>query len=51
VKCPQCGNTESLYRNAEMRWDSDIGQWELSYVHYVVDCTECDHEFDYEGED
>lgn len=50
MKCPQCGDDTHLYRDAEMRWVPDAGQWELTYVHCVVDCTECDASFDYEGD-
>jgi hypothetical protein len=50
MKCPQCGSEHSLYRNAEVRWNPDIEGWEQTYVHCTVECTECDHEFDYEGD-
>jgi hypothetical protein len=51
MKCPQCGDTEHLYRDAEIRWMPTLGAWEVTYVYCVVACTECDHMFDYEGED
>lgn len=51
MKCPKCGDKFSLYRNGDVRWIVDVQEWQLVYVDYVVDCTECDHQFDYEGED
>lgn len=51
MKCPECGSEHSLYRNAEVRWNPDTEGWEQTYVHFEVECTECDRQFDYEGGD
>lgn len=51
MKCPNCGDETHLYRNGDVRWVPDLEEWQLVYVDYTVDCTECSHEFDYEGED
>ena len=51
MKCPECGGVDRLYRNAEVRWNHDEKKWEQTYVHFEVECTECDHQFDYEGTD
>jgi ribosomal protein S27E len=51
MKCPECGDDKHLYRNAEVRWDPDTAAWEQTYVHYEVECTKCEHQFDYEGDD
>jgi ribosomal protein S27E len=50
MKCPDCGDDTHLYRNAEMMWLPELGEWKLTYVHCEVECTECDHQFDYEGD-
>ncbi len=51
MKCPNCGDDKHLYREAEVRWMPDLGEWQQSYVYFTVDCTECDHAFDYEVDD
>ena len=48
MKCPQCGDTEHLYRDAEIRWMPTLGAWEVTYENDWVDCTNCHAEFDYE---
>ena len=51
MRCPKCGDDTHLYRNAEMIWVPDQKKWQLSYVYFTVDCTECDHAFDYEEDE
>jgi hypothetical protein len=51
MKCPKCCDDKRLYRNAEVRWMPDLGDWQLVYVDYTVECTHCDHQFDYEEAD
>jgi hypothetical protein len=50
MKCPQCGDDTHLYRDADLTWMPDLGGWALTYAACIVECTECDHQFDYEGD-
>ena len=50
MKCPNCGDDTHLYRDADLTWQPDLGEWKLTYASFEVECTECDHKFDYEGD-
>jgi rubredoxin len=51
MKCPNCGEDKHLYRNVEVFWMPELGAWKLAYLDAIVECTHCDHSFDYEGTD
>jgi hypothetical protein len=44
-RCPECGNTESLYARSDLRWNAETREWDacLDAMEYEIDCTECDH--------
>ena len=44
-RCPECGNMESLYMRADIRWNPHEKSWDPvdgSEEDYAVDCTDCD---------
>lgn len=46
VKCPECGNEQGLYARADIRWNVEQQGWIICDLEQVIDCTECDAEFE-----
>lgn len=43
ICCPACGNENSVYARADIRWQAATQSWEVAHIETELDCTECDH--------
>jgi hypothetical protein len=43
VACPNCGNADHIYANADARWNNATQEWEIRHYEEMLDCTNCDH--------
>lgn len=40
-RCPECGSTDGVVRDAFASWDEDTQEWVLSSVYDNFSCNEC----------
>lgn len=40
-RCPECGSTDSVVRDAFASWDEDTREWVLDYVYDNFSCNKC----------